>query len=50
MAEVKEHSHCLICRRRLKNPVYRKTGIGPKCQEKYAKKKSSKVEQMVINF
>ncbi|MDF2652735.1 MAG: hypothetical protein K0Q73_8540, partial [Paenibacillus sp.] len=44
--EVKEYSHCLLCRRKLKNPTYRLTGIGPKCQKNYRKKRSEKVVQI----
>lgn len=50
MEKPKEHSRCLICRRKLKNPLYRRTGIGPRCKEKYGNKRSSIVIQIEMEF
>ncbi|MGO4496400.1 DUF6011 domain-containing protein [Paenibacillus sp. 2RAB27] len=44
----KEYSHCLICRRKLSNEKYRKTGIGPVCLKKYQKKFIKKIVQIEL--
>jgi hypothetical protein len=46
MEEKKEYSHCLVCRRRLKNPKFRQIGMGIKCMQKYRKKQAAKVVQI----
>lgn len=45
-----EHSHCLICRRRLKNPKWRKRGMGEKCFKKWQKKPKAKVVQLEMDI
>jgi hypothetical protein len=46
MEKAKEYSHCLICRRRLKNPQARRIGIGAKCKKKHEAKPKEKVTQI----
>ena len=37
--EEKEYQYCLRCNRKLKNPEYRKIGMGKICQEKSKQEK-----------
>lgn len=46
MEKEPEYSHCLICGRKLKNPQYRRSGIGPKCKQKHSKEIIEKVVQL----
>jgi hypothetical protein len=45
-----EHSHCLVCRRRLKNPKFRKICMGDKCYKKYMKKPKAKAVQIEMDI
>ncbi|MDR0269612.1 DUF6011 domain-containing protein [Paenibacillus sp.] len=48
MEKEQEYSHCMICGRKLKNPQYRRSGIGPKCKQKQSKNKVGKEVQMKL--
>jgi hypothetical protein len=50
MGEPKEYSHCIDCRRKLKNPKWRKIGRGPKCFKKWDKKPKARVIQMEMDI
>ncbi|WP_411832058.1 DUF6011 domain-containing protein [Paenibacillus dokdonensis] len=46
MVKEQEYSHCVICGRKLKNPKYRRSGVGPKCKQKQSKTQNDKPVQM----
>jgi hypothetical protein len=50
MYEQAEYSHCVVCRRRLKNPKFRKIGMGDKCYKKHIKKPIANVIQLEMDI
>ncbi|MDU5945480.1 DUF6011 domain-containing protein [Paenibacillus macerans] len=48
MEKEHDYSRCQICGRKLKNPQYRRSGIGPKCKQKQSKEPDEKVVQLKL--
>ncbi|WP_407637554.1 DUF6011 domain-containing protein [Cohnella kolymensis] len=42
------YNKCFACRRRLKDPESKRTGLGPICRKKYEKKRIQKVVQLEL--
>lgn len=48
MEKENDYSHCIICGRKLKNPHYRRIGMGIKCKQKQSEKEVQKVVQIKL--